>query len=36
MDTENINDPFNEVPMNGTVIVGGRALKLLSDDQQSS
>ena len=31
VDTENINDPFVAWPTNGTVIVGGRALKLLSD-----
>ena len=34
VDTENIDEPFKVVPMNGTVIVGGRALKLLSDGEQ--
>ncbi len=36
VDTENINDPFSIEPVNGTIIVGGRALKLLSDDQLGS
>ena len=31
IDTENIEDPFLVSPVNGTVIVGGRALKVLSD-----
>ena len=31
VDTENIGDPFVVSPVNGTLIVGGRALKLLSD-----
>jgi isoamylase len=31
MDTENLDDPFGEGPAGDTVIVGGRALKLLSD-----
>jgi glycogen operon protein len=31
VDTENIDDPFAQVPVNGTLILGGRSLKLLSD-----
>ena len=31
IDTENIADPFAETPLSDSVIVGGRALKLLSD-----
>jgi isoamylase len=31
VDTENIDDPFIMSPVKGSVIVGGRALKLLSD-----
>ena len=31
VDTENLDDPFTVTAMNGSVIVGGRALKLLSD-----
>jgi len=31
VDTENIADPFAESPVGASVIVGGRALKLLSD-----
>jgi glycogen operon protein len=31
VDTENLDDPFAIAAMNGSVIVGGRALKLLSD-----
>jgi isoamylase len=31
MDTENIEDPFASAPTNGSIIVGGRAFKLLSD-----
>jgi isoamylase len=32
MNTENIDDPFVVKPVDGSVIVGGRALKLLSDE----
>jgi glycogen operon protein len=32
MNTENIDDPFAVKPVSGSVIVGGRALKLLSDE----
>ena len=31
LDTENLEDSFAPAPVNGSVIVGGRALKLLSD-----
>ena len=31
LDTENIDDPFAEVAANGSIILGGRSLKLLSD-----
>jgi hypothetical protein len=31
VDTENLSDPFAQVDANGKVILGGRALKLLSD-----
>jgi glycogen operon protein len=31
VDTENIDDPFISAATNGSIIVGGRALKLLSD-----
>ena len=33
IDTENIADPFAETPLGASVIVGGRALKLLSDEE---
>jgi glycogen operon protein len=32
MDTENIDDPFVNMRAGKKVIVGGRAMKLLSDD----
>ncbi len=35
VDTENIDDPFRSTLVNGSVIVGGRALKLLSDGSVS-
>ena len=35
VDTENIDDPFRSTSVNGSVIVGGRALKLLSDGSVS-
>jgi len=31
VDTENIDDPFAQVPVKGKIILGGRSLKLLSD-----
>jgi glycogen operon protein len=34
IDTENIDDPFADVGVGDTVIVGGRALKLMSDHSQ--
>jgi len=36
IDTENIEDPFFSTRVEGKVIVGGRALKLLSDTDSSS
>ena len=32
VDTENIEDPFVATPVKGSIIVGGRAVKLLSDE----
>jgi glycogen operon protein len=34
VDTENIEDPFNEVAARGKVILGGRSLKVLSDGKK--
>jgi glycogen operon protein len=31
IDTENIDDPFVNAPVGETIILGGRSLKLLSD-----
>lgn len=31
VDTENIEEPFAKIPVNGKLILGGRSLKLLSD-----
>jgi isoamylase len=35
VDTENLSDPFAQVDVDGKVILGGRALKLLSDQMQT-
>jgi len=35
VDTENLDDPFTHLPADEKVIVGGRALKLLSDHSQT-
>jgi glycogen operon protein len=35
VDTENIEDPFVVRPTDGSVIVGGRALKLLTDGEHT-
>jgi glycogen operon protein len=35
LDTENIEDPFAGASVNGSLIVGGRALKLLMDGERS-
>jgi glycogen operon protein len=36
LDTENIDDPFREVPVDGKVIVGGRAVRVCCDSVEAT